>query len=79
MWRYFTLECTHLVIKWGREYLTTKRVQTMLLGNSSTGDFAFPRNKKNNLYFNRKNVKTISRLLQVNKLWEEKIIWEGKP
>ena len=46
MWRDSALECTHLVIKWGREHLTTKRVQEMLIGSSRTGDFAYRRNKK---------------------------------
>lgn len=46
MWRHFTLECTRLVIKWGRQHLTTKRDQEILVGNSRTGDFAFPKNKK---------------------------------
>lgn len=46
MCRHFTLECTHVVIKWGREHLTTKRVQEMLVGYSRTGDFAFPKKEK---------------------------------
>lgn len=58
-----------------------KRIQDMQTGNCRTGDFSFPKKlKKPKQHCNlaEKNVKNISRYLQVNKLWGKKIILEGK-
>lgn len=62
------MECTHLVIKWGKEQLTSKRDQEMLIGNSRTGEFAFPKNQKTVYNLIGRMSKLSLRSLQMNKL-----------